>query len=550
MKTQKITHLQEETVNIDLSKIKFNRVISVTPIQAESDTKIYDLEVDEIKNYVTSIGIAHNGGGKRAGSLAVYLEPWHSDLEDFLELKNPQGKDEVRARDLFYALWVPDMFMERVKEDGIWSLMCPDECPNLTETYGDEFNALYTKYENEGKYRKQVKARELWTKILDAQIETGTPYVMFKDNVNRQSNQKNIGIIRSSNLCSEIVEHTNVNETAVCNLSSISLPAFLKEDGTYDFKELEDVAYHATLSLNRVIDVNFYPTPETKYSNFKHRPIGIGIQGLADLLFKLKLDWDSQEARLLNKNISETIYYGALKASSDLAERDGAYETFKGSPASEGMLQFDLWGVEPSDRYDWVALKEKIKKVGLRNSLLCAYMPTASTSQILGNFESFEPAQSNAFTRRTNAGEFQMINEYLVKELVDIGLWNDDMRNSIVKASGSVQNIDAIPQHIKNAYKTIWEIGPDILAEYAIDRGPFVDQAQSMNMYWVNPKYNDMTRVMFSLDNTKKQQPVAVEPIISQPKQQVESSNQLDEPVSDANFCSLDNPDACVACSG
>jgi ribonucleoside-diphosphate reductase alpha chain len=436
-------------------------------------------------------------GGKRNGSFAIYLEPWHADVEAFLQMRKNHGDEELKARDLFYALWIPDLFMERVKTDGSWTLMCPDECPGLAEVYGDEFVALYTKYESEGRGRSTLKARQLWFQILDAQMETGTPYILYKDACNKKSNQKNLGTIKSSNLCSEIVQYSDDTESAVCNLASIALPSFL-DSGKFDFEKLHQVARVVTYNLNRVIDVNYYPTEKTRRSNVRHRPIGIGIQGLADVFMILGLPFASEEARELNRQIFETIYHAAVEESCFLARSEGAYETFVGSPASQGLLQFDLWNVDPGQsRYDWATLKSDVMKYGLRNSLLLAPMPTASTSQILGFNECIEPITSNIYSRRTLAGEFILANKYLMKDLIDLNLWNEKIKNNIIANHGSIQHIDLIPPEIKEKYKTVWEIPMRALIDMAADRGAFVCQSQSLNLWLEDPNYNSLTSMHF-----------------------------------------------------
>jgi len=491
-------------------------------------------------------------GGKRNGTIAVYLEPWHADIAHFLEMKMNHGDEDAKGRDLFYALWVPDLFMARVKADAEWSLFCPDECPGLSDVYGDEFDNLYARYEAEGRQRSRVKARDLWFRILDSQMETGTPYLCYKDAVNRKTNQKNVGIIRSSNLCSEIMEYSDDKETAVCNLASIALNRFItgnqgakhcaphpsftrnqphttsryetclgtsaklphpssnEEDGCegvrgvlaaprgFDFAKLHEVTRVATENLNRVIDVNYYPTPKTRVSNVAHRPIGIGVQGLADTFMLLDLAFSSDEARVLNKRIFETMYHAALTASCDLAEQHGAYSTFAGSPASQGILQYDMWGVEPeAGRYDWAALKERIMKHGLRNSLLLAPMPTASTSQILGNTECFEPISSNIYTRRTMAGEFILVNRHLIADLQAAGMWNEGVKNNIVANKGSVQHIGGLSEHLKRKYCTVWEIPMKHVIDMAADRGAFICQSQSMNLWMEDPNYAALTSMHF-----------------------------------------------------
>ena len=441
------------------------------------------------------------GGGKRNGSFAIYLEPWHADIEIFLQMRKNHGDEELKARDLFYGLWIPDLFMERVKTDGTWTLMCPDECPGLSDVYGDEFKTLYEKYEDSGRGRITVSARKLWFQIMDAQMETGTPYLCYKDAANRKSNQKNVGIIKSSNLCTEIMEVSTPEETAVCNLASIALPSCIDHSQTppvYDFAKLHDVSRAVTYNLNKVIDVNYYPTPKTDASNAKHRPIGIGVQGLADTFIQMGYCFDSEEARQLNRHIFETIYHAALTESCSIAEIEGAYSTFDGSPASKGILQYDMWNVEPSqERYDWQLLKDKIKIHGLRNSLLLAPMPTASTSQILGYNECIEPITSNIYSRRTLAGEFIMANKYLMRDLLDLGLWNNDVKNNIIANNGSIQQITSIPQNIRDKYKTVWEIPMRALIDMAADRGAYICQSQSLNLWQEDPTYNSLTSMHF-----------------------------------------------------
>ena len=458
---------------------------------------LYDLQMKTEHDYMIHNCIVHNGGGKRNGSFAVYMEPWHADIEKFLEMRKNHGDEELKARDLFYALWIPDLFMHRVKADGMWTLMCPDECPGLSDVYGEEFEALYTRYETEGKGRVSVKARDLWFKVLDAQMETGTPYLCYKDSANRKSNQKNVGIIKSSNLCSEIMEVSTPDETAVCNLASIGLPTFV-ENGTFNYNKLQEVAGVITHNLNKVIDVNYYPTEKTRVSNLRHRPIGIGVQGLADVFMLLNIPFYSDEAREINKRIFETIYYGALSKSSDLAAIDGKYETYEGSPASQGLLQFDLWNVVPSDSgLNWAKLKAKIATTGLRNSLLLAPMPTASTSQILGFNECFEPFTSNIYSRRTLAGEFVLTNKYLMRELIDMGLWNTELKNNIIANNGSVQHIENIPEALKLKYRTVWEIPMRHIIDMAAERGAFICQSQSLNLWQEDPNYNSLTSMHF-----------------------------------------------------
>ncbi len=476
------------------------------------------------------------GGGKRKGSFAIYMETWHADIFDFLELKKNHGKEEMRARDLFYAMWTSDLFMKRVQEDGPWTLMCPNECPGLSDCHSEEFEALYTKYEEEGKGRKTIKARELWEKILESQIETGTPYMLYKDAANRKSNQKNLGTIKSSNLCTEIMEYTSPDEVAVCNLASIALPMFIK-NGEFDHKELYRITKRVTKNLNRVIDRNYYPVEEAKNSNMRHRPIGLGVQGLADTFIKLRLPFTSDEAKKLNQDIFETLYYAAVTASMEEAKADGPYETYEGSPISKGEFQHNLWNIkdeELSGLWDWAKLRKQVLKHGVRNSLLVAPMPTASTSQILGNNECFEPYTSNIYTRRVLSGEFIVVNKHLLEDLVDLGLWDENLKQQIMRANGSVQHVDEIPQEIKDLYKTVWEMSMKDIIDMSRQRGYFIDQSQSLNlflegatmakltsmhfyawksglktgMYYLRTK-SAVDAIKFTLDNTKKKEPVA-----------------------------------------
>ncbi|MDP4131457.1 MAG: ribonucleoside-diphosphate reductase subunit alpha, partial [Bacteroidota bacterium] len=436
------------------------------------------------------------GGGKRKGAFAIYLEPWHADVFEFLDLRKNHGKEELRARDLFYALWIPDLFMKRVEANGDWSLFCPNEAPGLHECFGETFEELYTRYENEGRARHTVKAQELWFAILDAQIETGTPYLLYKDAANRKSNQQNLGTIKSSNLCTEIMEYTDANEVAVCNLASIALPRFVI-NGLFDQQKLYEVTYQVAKNLNRIIDQNYYPIEEARRSNLRHRPIGIGIQGLADVFIQLRLPFESDLAKLLNKNIFETIYFAAMTASNDLAKEDGPYETFAGSPLSKGQFQFDLWNVRPGDRWNWDALRKEVMQHGVRNSLLVAPMPTASTSQILGNNECFEPYTSNIYTRRVLSGEFVIVNKHLLKDLVQLNLWNTAMKNKIISANGSVQHIEEIPAPVKELYKTVWEIKQRNLIDMAADRGAYICQSQSLNLFVDHPTSGKLTSMHF-----------------------------------------------------
>jgi ribonucleoside-diphosphate reductase alpha chain len=516
------------------------------------------------------------GGGKRKGSFAIYLEPWHADVYDFLDLRKNHGKEEIRARDLFYALWIPDLFMQRVKDNGTWTLMCPNECPGLSDCWGEEFVKLYTKYESEGKGRETIKAQDLWYKIVESQIETGNPYMLYKDAANRKSNQQNLGTIKSSNLCTEIIEYTAPDEIAVCNLGSIALPKFVK-DGAFDHDKLFEVTYQLTVNLNKIIDGNYYPVPETRNSNMRHRPIGIGVQGLADAFILLRFPFESEEAKKLNREVFETIYYASCTASKDLARRDGAYETFQGSPASKGILQFDMWNVTPTDRWEWSVLKEEITKYGMRNSLLLAPMPTASTAQILGNNECFEPYTTNVYSRRTLAGEFIVVNKHLLKDLVNLGLWNDNLKNKLMSTSGSVQNIDEIPDNLKALYKTAWEISQRVVIDMAADRGAYICQSQSLNIFMENANFGKLTSmhfyawekglktgmyylrtkaatdaIKFTVDKSQLSQPKAEVVIESAPV--TVSMNITPDTLSqknvDAIACSIDNPDSCESCSG
>jgi len=499
------------------------------------------------------------GGGKRKGSFSMYIEPWHADVFDFLDLKKNHGKEEQRARDLFYALWIPDLFMKRVKENGDWTLMCPHECPGLSETHSAEFEALYTKYEKEGKGRKTIKAQDLWFKILESQIETGTPYMLYKDAANAKSNQQNLGTIKSSNLCTEIIEYTAPDEVAVCNLASIALPKYVTEKGIFDHDKLFEVTYQATLNLNKIIDENYYPVQEAKNSNLRHRPIGLGVQGLADAFIMMGLPFESEEARSLNREVFETIYYASMTASKDLAKLNGPYETYEGSPVSKGIFQFDMWGVTPTARWEWDVLKEEVKTHGVRNSLLLAPMPTASTAQILGNNECFEPYTSNIYTRRVLSGEFIIVNKHLLKDLVKEGLWNKDMRQKIVAANGSIQNINEIPQRLKDLYKTAWEISQKAIIDQAADRGAYICQSQSLNIFMENANFGKLTSMHFyGWEKGLKtgmyylRTKAATDAIkFTVDKSVVDETAALAiEEQQAAISCSLDNPDECEMCSG
>ncbi len=487
------------------------------------------------------------GGGKRKGTIAVYIEPWHSDIFEFLDIRKNHGKEEMRARDLFPALWIPDLFMQRVEADQMWSLFDPNEAQGLYEVYGEKFNELYISYEKEGKFRKQIKARELWTAILEAQIETGTPYMCYKDAVNEKSNQKNIGTIRSSNLCTEIMEYTNADEVAVCNLASLALPRYVSSGG-FDFQKLYEVTKIVTRNLNKIIDGNYYPIPETKTSNDRHRPIGLGVQGLADVFLLLRLPFESPEARRLNKDIFETIYFASMEASMDLAKEQGAYSSFAGSPLSEGKFQFDLWQVVPSDRWDWEKLRQEVMTHGVRNSLLLAPMPTASTSQILGNNECFEPYTSNIYNRRVLSGEFVVVNKFLLKDLIELGLWNPTMKNKLIAENGSVQNIPEIPTELKELYKTVWEIKQKTIIDMAAERGAFICQSQSLNLFMAEPNLAKLTSMHFHAWKSGLKTGMyylrtkaAVDAIkFTVDRQLLLGQSQV--------ACSLDNPEECLAC--
>ncbi|MDQ1139884.1 MAG: ribonucleoside-diphosphate reductase subunit alpha [Pedobacter agri] len=506
------------------------------------------------------------GGGKRKGAFAIYLEPWHADVFEFLDLRKNHGKEEMRARDLFYALWINDLFMQRVKDNGDWTLFCPHEAPGLADCFGKEFEDLYTKYEAEGRGRKTIKAQELWFAILDSQIETGTPYMLFKDAANSKSNQQNLGTIKSSNLCTEIIEYTSKDEVAVCNLASLALPRFVI-NGQFDHQKLYDVTYQATLNLNKIIDHNYYPVQEAENSNMRHRPVGLGVQGLADAFILLRLPFESDEAKRLNKDIFETIYFASMTASNDLAVKNGPYQTFEGSPLSKGQFQFDLWNVTPdSGRWDWESLRKKVVKDGVYNSLLVAPMPTASTSQILGNNECFEPYTSNIYTRRVLSGEFVVVNKHLLKDLVALGLWNNDMKNQIILANGSIQAIPSIPDYIKELYKTVWEIKMRNIIDMAADRGAYICQSQSLNLFVNAPNTSKLTSMhfyawekglktgMYYLRTQAASQAVkftvenqggkAIEAVI--PAQMTQ--DQVAEEIVDGPVCSME--EGCISCSG
>ena len=455
--------------------------------------------VPMLRVYNDTARYVDQGGGKRKGSFAIYVEPWHADIFDFLELKKNHGKEEMRARDLFYAMWIPDLFMKRVEENGKWTLMCPNECPGLYDCHSDKFDKLYVKYEKEGKGRKTINARELWEKILESQIETGTPYMLYKDAANRKSNQKNLGTIRSSNLCTEIIEYTSKDEIAVCNLASISLPMFVKE-GKFDHQELFEVTKRVIKNLNKVIDRNYYPVKEAENSNMRHRPVGLGVQGLADAFIKLRLPFTSEKAKELNQEIFETLYFASLTSSMEISKIDGPYDSYKGSPISNGELQHNMWGIEDKDlsgRWDWTSLRKDIKKYGVRNSLLMAPMPTASTSQILGNNECFEPYTSNIYTRRVLSGEFIVVNKHLLNDLVNLGLWDEEMKQELMRANGSIQHIETIPLEIRNLYKTVWELSMKDIIDMSRHRGYFIDQSQSLNLFMEGATMSKLTSMHF-----------------------------------------------------
>jgi ribonucleoside-diphosphate reductase alpha chain len=546
--------------------------------------------VPMLRNFDMTARYVDQGGGKRKGSFAIYLEPWHADIFDFLDLKKNHGKEEMRARDLFFAVWIPDLFMQRVENNEMWSLFCPNEAPGLADVWGEDFERLYDKYEKEGKFRKQIKAQDLWFEILESQIETGTPYILYKDAANRKSNQKNLGTIKSSNLCTEIVEFTSADEVAVCNLASIALPKFITDEAKFDHQKLYEITKVATRNLNKVIDINYYPVAEARNSNMRHRPIGLGVQGLADAFIMLRMPFDSPEARRLNKDIFETIYFGAMEASMELAKQFGPYETFKGSPVSKGIFQFDMWGVTPeSGRWDWERLKRDVKQHGVRNSLLLAPMPTASTSQILGNNECFEPYTSNIYTRRTLSGEFIIANKHLMKDLMNLGLWSETMRQKLIAANGSVQSIPEIPQNVKDIYRTVWEISQKSIIDMSADRGAYICQSQSLNIHITNPNFGKLTSmhfyawkkglktgmyylrstaaadaIKFTLDKAAIQQTAEVEvalatesvkvetpvtPAVVEAQQTIRYEQVDDYEQKRADMaCSLDNPDACEAC--
>lgn len=523
-----------------------------------------------LRVYNNTARYVDQGGNKRPGAFAMYLEPWHADIFDFLDCKKNTGKEEQRARDLFYAMWIPDLFMKRVESNGDWTLMCPHECRGLADCWGEEFEKLYEGYEKEGRGRKTIKAQQLWYAIIESQTETGTPYMLYKDHCNRKSNQQNLGTIKCSNLCTEIVEYSSPDEVAVCNLASIALNMYVKPDKTFDFEKLKMVTKVIVRNLNKIIEVNYYPVPEAKRSNFRHRPIGIGVQGLADAFILMRFPFESEEAQKLNREIFDTIYYAALEASCDLAEKLGTYDTYKGSPVSKGIMQHDMWNVKDTGINDWDALRKKIAKHGIRNSLLLAPMPTASTAQILGNNESIEAYTSNIYSRRVLSGEFQIVNHHLLKDLTELGLWNEDMKNKIIAHGGSIQNVDEIPEKLKKLYKTVWEISQKTVIKMSADRGAFIDQSQSLNIHIAEPNYGKLTSmhfyawklgcktgmyylrtkaaaqaIQFTVDKKKLQQS-------STSKSADNSESKTDGETQDNNMaamaCSLKNKDDCLMC--
>lgn len=578
--------LTDEILSIDFEECNFCKIEEIE--ETDEFSTVHDLTMTNEPNYLLQNGeVVHNGGGKRKGSIAVYLEPWHSDVMDFLDLRKNHGKEEMRARDLFLAMWMPDLFMKRVEDDADWTLFSPSEAPNLHETYGEEFEALYTKYEQEGKGRKTVKAREVWQKILESQIETGTPYMLYKDAANKKNNQKNLGTLHGSNLCTEIMEYTSADEVAVCNLASIALPKYIdypsskkvdKSKRSFNFQKLYDVTYQITKNLNRVIDVNYYPIPEAKNSNMRHRPIGLGVQGLADLFALLGLPFTSEEAKKLNRDIFETIYFASMSASKDLAKKEGTYESYPGSPISQGIFQFDMWGVAPSGRWDWEALRKEVMKHGVRNSLLLAPMPTASTAQILGNNEAFEAFTSNLYKRRTIAGEYTIVNKHLVEDLIECGLWSEDMKLLLIANRGSVQGIDVIPENIREVYKTVWEMKQKDIIDMSADRGAFICQSQSLNLFIENCNPAKLTSAHFyawkkglktgmyylrtkaateaiaglGVDTEAlKKAAEAVKKQVAHPADAVPNKpTAIESDIQEQMACSLDDPDNCVMCSG
>jgi len=566
-----IPYVESPLIDLGIDKKhSFFSEIEEIEVEKVENLKVFDLKISLNENYhLSNVGYVHNGGGKRKGSIAIYLEPWHADIFDFIDLRKNHGKEELRARDLFLALWISDLFMRRVEEDRDWTLFSPDEAPGMEECYGEEFEKLYEKYEKEGRGRKTVRARELWEKIVESQIETGTPYMLYKDSANRKNNQKNLGTLKGSNLCTEIMEFTSPDEIAVCNLASLALPKYItyppnrksndKTKRSFDFNKLYEVTYQATKNLNKVIDVNYYPVKEARKSNMRHRPVGLGIQGLADTFAILGLPFTSPEAKKLNRDIFETIYYAALSASCDIAVKEGTYETYKGSPISKGILQFDMWDESPSERWDWKSLREKIAKHGVRNSLLVAPMPTASTAQILGNNEAFEPFTTNLYKRRTLAGEYTLVNKHLVEDLINRNLWSEEMRLRLISAKGSVQSIMEIPTDIKQLYMTVWELKQRDLIDMSADRGAFIDQSQSLNLFIEGVNAAKLTAAhfhawkkglktgMYYLRTKAATEALAGLGVdlssVQKPQVLVEEYS-----VMDAVSCSLDNPEDCLAC--
>jgi ribonucleoside-diphosphate reductase alpha chain len=565
-----VENINQEEINLDLSTLDFVVIEDIS--QENYQGPVYDLEVENEPNYLVDGVIVHNGGGKRKGSFAIYLSPNHPDIFDFLDLRKNNGKEEMRARDLNLALWAPDLFFKKVEADEDWHLMDPNVSKGLESVYderheGGSYTDLYNKYVAEGKFTKIVKARDVWGAILTSQIETGQPYILSKDASNRKSNQNNLGTIKSSNLCAEIIEYTSPQETAVCNLASVSLPAYIegkKGKRSFNFAKLEETVKVLTENLDKIIDIEYYPVETAKKSNLAHRPTGIGIQGLADVFAQMRVAWESEEAKKLNRDIAESVYYAALKTSCELAKKKGKYSTFDGSPASQGILQFDMWGVEPSVRYDWSGLKEDIKKYGLRNSLSIALMPTASSSQIIGNTECFEPITSNIYKRATLSGEFIQINKYLVDDLIELGLWNDTLRQKIIASNGSIQNILEIPETIKTLYKTVWEISQRTIIDMAADRGAYVCQSQSMNLYFKDATFAKLssaymyawkkglktivyyTRTTAARDAVKFTVEKDIEKQMQSPPP---SQTKILEESLEGIACSLDNPEACEMCS-
>jgi len=535
--------------------------------------------VPMLRVYNNTARYVDQGGNKRPGAFAIYLEPWHADVFDFLDMRKNTGKEENRARDLFYGLWVPDLFMRRVEADATWSLMCPHESPGLADCWGEKFEQLYTKYESEGRFRKQIRAQELWAAIIQSQVETGNPYMLYKDACNSKSNQQNLGTIKCSNLCTEIVEYSAPDEVAVCNLASIALNRFVTDDKTYNFEKLKEVTKVVTRNLNKIIDVNFYPVPEARNSNMRHRPIGIGVQGLADAFILMRYPFDSEKAELLNRQIFETIYYGALEASCELAEKLGTYETYEGSPVSKGILQYDMWGVTPTSLWDWSTLKTRIAQHGVRNSLLLAPMPTASTAQILGNNESIEAYTSNIYSRRVLSGEFQIVNNHLMRDLTNLNLWDEGMKNQMIAQGGSIQGIAGIPQELKDLYKTVWELSQKVIIKMSADRGAFIDQSQSLNVHIASPNYGKLTSmhfyawklglktgmyylrtkaaaaaIQFTVDKTRLAQTTEAqesdqEVKVESPKKAPQSTEEEERAYNMAAMvCSLENKDDCLMC--